>query len=119
MIEWRWSLEPMTMRDRYAKNFAEALFTQRREAIDLSPYDPLPRGLVPPPADGWSYMSREGWVKVICEGPTNAECSAKLMALEGECQLAHVPVNRIGQGSKVVLEMKLTEKGPRASGISV
>jgi hypothetical protein len=101
MIEWRWSLEPMTMRDRYAKNFAEALF------------------LVPPPADGWSYMSREGWVKVICEGPTNAECSAKLMALEGECQLAHVPVNRIGQGSKVVLEMKLTEKGPRASGISV
>jgi hypothetical protein len=61
----------------------------------------------------------EGWVKVICEGPTNAECSAKLMTLEGECQLAHVPVNRIGQGSKVVLEMKLTEKGPRASGISV
>jgi hypothetical protein len=42
MIEWRWSLEPMTMRDRYAKNFAEALFTQRREAIDLSPYDPPP-----------------------------------------------------------------------------
>ena len=31
MIEWRWGLEPMTLRDRYAKNFAEALdFTQRR-----------------------------------------------------------------------------------------
>ena len=32
-------------------------------------------------------------------------------ALEGELQLAHVPVIRIGsQGSKVVLEMKLTEE---------
>ena len=43
MIEWRWGLEPMTLRDRYAKNFAEALdFTQRRPAIDLPPYDPPP-----------------------------------------------------------------------------
>jgi hypothetical protein len=43
MIEWRWDLEPMTLRDRYAKNFAEALdFTQRRPAIDLPPYDPPP-----------------------------------------------------------------------------
>jgi len=33
----------MTLRDRYAKNFAEALdFTQRRPAIDLPPYDPPP-----------------------------------------------------------------------------
>jgi hypothetical protein len=36
MIEWRWGLEPMRMRDRYAKNFAEALdFRIRRESIDL------------------------------------------------------------------------------------
>ena len=36
MIEWRWGLEPMTLRDRYAKNFADALdFTTRREAITL------------------------------------------------------------------------------------
>jgi phospholipase C len=34
MIEWRWGLEPMTMRDHYAKNFAEALdFKTRRDAI--------------------------------------------------------------------------------------
>jgi hypothetical protein len=113
MIEWRWGLEPMTMRDRYAKNFAEALdFTQRREAIDLPHYDPPPARACAA-GGGWLELrvSREGRVKVICDGPTNADCSAKLMALEGELQLAHVPVSRIGQGSKVVLEMKLTEEG--------
>jgi phospholipase C len=113
MIEWRWGLEPMTMRDRYAKNFAEALdFTQRREAIDLPHYDPPPARACAA-GGGWLELqvSREGWVKVICDGPTNADCSAKLMALEGELKLAHVPVTRIGQGSKVVLEMKLTEEG--------
>jgi phospholipase C len=36
MIEWRWGLEPMRARDRYAKNFADALdFKTRREAITL------------------------------------------------------------------------------------
>lgn len=113
MIEWRWGLEPMTMRDHYAKNFAEALdFKTRRDAIDLPPYDPPPARACAA-GGGWLELqvSREGWVKVICEGPTDANCSAKLVALESELQLAHVPVNRIGQGSKVVLEMKLSEDG--------
>src|SRR5262245_7042269 len=113
MIEWRWDLEPMTMRDHYAKNFAEALdFKTRRDAIDLPPYDPPPARACAA-GGGWLELqvSREGWVKVICEGPTDANCSAKLVALESELQLAHVPVNRIGQGSKVVLEMKLSEDG--------
>jgi phospholipase C len=36
MIEWRWGLEPMRARDRYAKNFADALdFNVRREAVTL------------------------------------------------------------------------------------
>jgi phospholipase C len=112
MIEWRWGLKPMTMRDRYAKNLAEALdFTQRRDAIDLPAYDPPPARACAT-GGGWLELqvSREGWVKVICDGPVNADCSAKLLALEGELQLAHVPVNRIGQGSKVVLEMKLTDE---------
>jgi len=39
MIEWRWGLEPMTLRDRYAKNLAEALdFGSRRAAIVLPPF---------------------------------------------------------------------------------
>jgi phospholipase C len=36
MIEWRWGLEPMRLRDRTAKNLADALdFSSRREAITL------------------------------------------------------------------------------------
>ena len=36
MIEWRWGLEPMTVRDEKAKNLAEALdFSSRREPITL------------------------------------------------------------------------------------
>lgn len=43
MIEWRWGLEPMTLRDRYAKNLAEALdFTKRREAIALPAFTAPP-----------------------------------------------------------------------------
>jgi phospholipase C len=43
MIEWRWGLQPMTMRDAKAKNLAEALdFTSRREAISLPDFTPPP-----------------------------------------------------------------------------
>jgi hypothetical protein len=36
MIEWRFGLEPMRLRDRTAKNLADALdFSTRREAVTL------------------------------------------------------------------------------------
>lgn len=36
MIEWRWGLQPMTLRDLHAKNFADALdFKTRRAPIEL------------------------------------------------------------------------------------
>ena len=36
MIEWRWGLEPMTVRDQKARNLAEALdFSQRRKPVTL------------------------------------------------------------------------------------
>lgn len=36
MIEWRWGLEPMTLRDRTAKNIAETLdFSKRRDPTVL------------------------------------------------------------------------------------
>jgi hypothetical protein len=41
----------------------------------------------------------------------DAACSAKLMTLENELRLAHLPTNKIGQGRKIVLEMKLTDEG--------
>ena len=43
MIEWRWGLEPMTVRDRTARNLAEALdFKRRREAFTLPAFMPPP-----------------------------------------------------------------------------
>lgn len=43
MIEWRWGLEPLTLRDRFARNVAEALdFTKRREAVTLPPFTAPP-----------------------------------------------------------------------------
>lgn len=41
MIEWRWGLEPMTVRDRNAKNLADALdFGTRRKAVTLPKFTP-------------------------------------------------------------------------------
>ena len=46
MIEWRWNLQPMTARDRSARNLAEVLdFSQRRPPVELPAFDPGP----PPP----------------------------------------------------------------------
>lgn len=46
MIEWRWGLEPMTLRDRHAKNFADALdFRTRREAVTLPAFTAPPATL--------------------------------------------------------------------------
>lgn len=43
MIEWRWDLEPMTVRDRKAKNLADALdFSGRRDPITLPDFTPEP-----------------------------------------------------------------------------
>jgi phospholipase C len=45
MIEWRWGLEPMTARDRGARNLAEALdFSARQRPVELPSFAP------PPPA---------------------------------------------------------------------
>lgn len=41
MIEWRWNLPPLTLRDRTAKNLADALdFRNRREAVTLPAFVP-------------------------------------------------------------------------------
>ncbi len=43
MIEWRWDLEPMTVRDRTAKNIAETLdFSQRRDPVTLPEFTAEP-----------------------------------------------------------------------------
>ncbi|MBS1838097.1 MAG: phospholipase, partial [Actinobacteria bacterium] len=43
MIEWRWGLEPMAVRDAKAKNLADALdFSKRRDAVTLPEVPPVP-----------------------------------------------------------------------------
>ncbi len=52
MIEWRWGLDPMTTRDRYAANLAEALdFSQTRAAATL----PEPHAVVPGACPGRDF----------------------------------------------------------------
>jgi phospholipase C len=114
MIEWRWGLEPMRLRDRRAKNLAEALdFTRRREPIDLPPFDP------PPPlgcqkGGGWTDLSvsRRGRVRVLREGPPWALFSGRLTTGEDpRVDLATAAPRRIGPRTKVVLEMTLNGVG--------
>jgi phospholipase C len=112
MIEWRWGLEPLTTRDRYAKNFAEALdFGLRRAAIDLPAYDPPPARACAT-GGGWLELpvSDKGQVRVICDGQPNADCSATLMTLEGNLELAKVPVTKFRQANKVILEIDLSKE---------
>jgi phospholipase C len=53
MIEWRWGLEPMTARDRYARNLALALdLTHRREPVELPAYDKVPKVACPTGSTG-------------------------------------------------------------------
>jgi phospholipase C len=43
MIEWRWNLDPMSLRDKSANNLAATLdFTTRRPPFDLAPFTPTP-----------------------------------------------------------------------------
>jgi phospholipase C len=43
MIEWRWNLAPMAVRDAQANNLATALdFSLRRQPVDLAPFTPTP-----------------------------------------------------------------------------
>jgi phospholipase C len=125
MIEWRWGLEPMTLRDRHAKNLAEALdFTRRREAIDLAPF------VAPPPTacaeGGWTLLavSRKGGVRVVVEveDPRGAICSARLLAggdvttlargmAEDLTEVATAARQTIVGSGRVVLKMRLTKAG--------
>jgi phospholipase C len=51
MIEWRWGLEPMTARDKNAKNLAEALdFSTTRPALQLPAFTPPPNVQCPSPS---------------------------------------------------------------------
>jgi len=121
MIEWRWGLAPMTLRDRYARNFAEALdFTSRRAPIVL------PRFAAPPPTGciaRWTKqempVSRTGWVRRVVEVPTGSRIRrARIVKVDVTGERPGQPYSKLarrrvdGKG-KVALRMKLTEEARR------
>jgi phospholipase C len=113
MIEWRFNLEPMTLRDRHAKNLAEALdFTRCRDAIDLPPFDaPPPTACTEGGGRTQLSVSRRGWVEVSCEAPEDAVCRARLVADDDKLELATAPEATVRGGNSVVLEMRLNKAG--------
>jgi phospholipase C len=121
MIEWRWGLRPMTLRDRSAKNFAEALdFSTRRAAIDLPRFAaPPPRACIPRWTEQEMPVSRRGWVRRVVEVPTGSRIRrARIVKVNVSGERPGQPYSKLarkrvdGKG-KVALRMKLTEEARR------
>jgi hypothetical protein len=103
----------LRLRDRRAKNLAQALdFTRRRAAIDLPSF-------IAPPATacagsaGWTELavSREGVIRasVEAEGTPGAHYGGRLLA--GGKELAVVAEKPFGDGDKAVLELSIGKAG--------
>ena len=101
MIEWRWGLEPMTLRDRYAKNLADALdFTKRRDEIDLRPFDVLP-------ATAWTDRRGQDAAVGLAEGvgggvvrsPEEAGRRGRLVTDDDKLELAAAPEATVRGGT--------------------
>ena len=126
MIEWRWGLAPMTLRDRSARNFAEALdFTTRREAITLPAFVPPP-ATPGPRGGGWMELSvsRRGWVSatVEVEEPGALTCSGRLLVGDDVAALARrmpdqlteiatAPDQPLGESGSVTISLRLDHAG--------
>jgi phospholipase C len=112
MIEWRWGLEPLRLRDRKAKNLAEALdFTIRREPIDLPSFIP-PRPAACWEGGGWTELAiaADGLVRIGVEGE-NLDSTVYGRVLAGGGEIAIAPVGSFGHAEDMVLQMKVTSAG--------
>jgi phospholipase C len=122
MIEWRWGLEPMTLRDRAARNFAEALdFTTRRDPIVLPRFAaPPPKACIPRWTTQEMPVSRAGWVRRAVEPPAGARIRrARIVKVDESGERPGQSYSkrtrkRAGRRGTVVLEMRLTEEARRA-----
>ena len=111
MIEWRWALEPLTLRDRTAHNFAEALdLTRRRDPIELPPFTPSPPPTGCAEGGGWTEVPVHlNWLKVPCDGPPGAVCTGRVMV--GDTLVATAAPKTIRARGEPVLWMALTPTG--------
>jgi hypothetical protein len=121
MIEWRWGLRPMTLRDRYAKNFAEALdFSTRRAPIDLPRFAaPPPQACLPRWMDQEMLFSRKGWVRRVVEVPAGSRIRrARIVKVDESGEHPGQPYSnrarkRVDGRGKVALRMKLNKDALR------
>jgi phospholipase C len=121
MIEWRWGLRPMTLRDRFAKNFAEALdFSTRRDPIDLPRFAaPPPQACLPRWTEQELPVSRKGWVRRVVEVPTGSRIRrARIVKVDVSGEHPGQPYSnrarkRVDGKGKVALRMKLNEDAQR------
>lgn len=112
MIEWRWNLKPLRLRDRKAKNLADALdFTTRREPIDLPSFIP------PQPAacwegGGWTELAvtSDGLVRIDVEDENfGGILSGRLLV--GGSDIAIASNGPTVQVQENALQMRLTSAG--------
>jgi phospholipase C len=68
MIEWRWSLRPLTVRDASANNLAEALdFSQVNLSAPVFNVPPGPYGTACPPVAAESDLKREALAEMAAQ----------------------------------------------------
>jgi phospholipase C len=112
MIEWRWGLEPLRLRDRQARNLAEALdFSRRREAITL------PEFAAPPPQScsvggGWVELrvARDGTINIPVETYPSQSATYSVRVLnQGGREFAAAPTRRHVGSTSLTLQVRLTE----------
>ena len=90
MIEWRWGLEPMTLRDRTRRTSPKR--STSRSAVTQSSSRPSTRRRRRPArragAGRSCRCSRKGWVEVSCEAPEEAVCRGRLVTDDDKLELA-------------------------------
>jgi hypothetical protein len=110
MIEWRWGLEPLRLRDRRAKNLAAALdFATRRDPIDLPAVAPPPPTACPE-GGGWTDLpvSPSGALEASVEvEQTDGAYHGRLLRRGQE--LAAAAGHPVAGTARIVLDMKVTK----------
>jgi phospholipase C len=111
MIEWRWGLEPLRLRDRRAKNLAAALdFSIRRDPIDLPAFAPPPHGACWE-GGGWTQLtvSPDGELKATVEVEQEEGAVYRGRLVRRGQELAAAGGHPIAGTGRVALDMKVTK----------
>src|SRR5262249_38743056 len=122
MIEWRWSLRAMTLRDRSAKKFARALDLSTHRAPLALPRLPAPppRACLPRWTGQEMPVSRRGWVTRVVDPPSGGSIRrARIVKVDETGEKPGQPYSkrtrkRYDDEGKLVLRMRLNEDARKA-----